>query len=303
MYGDPSVGKTALAVTLAVAWSRAVFARPLCLTTGETFSKSFTSAVEIDDTDSFRSRLRGSQLLLVDNLDALANAPAAQTELAATLDELNNASRPVIVTSSKLPSAIAKLNRPLASRLCGGLSIQLARPSSATAREVVSALARTLAPKCDLAALLLLAEQLSAADVSVDMLRTLVLLARDHAKPDGSFNTQAVAALVHSTVHSAGPSIKDIAKVVARRLNVRLTDMRGSTRKSTIVRARGLATYLSRQLTSSSLQEIGLFFGGRDHSTVLHACKKTESMLAADPELATLHRDLLSELPNIQRSN
>jgi chromosomal replication initiator protein len=72
--------------------------------------------------------------------------------------------------------------------------------------------------------------------------------------------------------------------------------MRGATRLASVVRARSLAIYLARKLTPCSLLQIGEFFGGRDHSTVIHACRKTEKLIESDPELAAIAIDIQSEL-------
>jgi chromosomal replication initiation ATPase DnaA len=83
-YGDKEVGKTALSITLAVSWARSTSLRPLCFTNGKSFVADFSAAVEIDDLDSFRSRHRACKLLLIDDLEDLAQAPASQIELVAT---------------------------------------------------------------------------------------------------------------------------------------------------------------------------------------------------------------------------
>ena len=93
-----------------------------------------------------------------------------------------------------------------------------------------------------------------------------------------------------------GLSTASIAKVVARKMGVKISDMRGSTRQANIVRARGLAILLARRLTSESLLQIGSFFGGRDHSTVLHACRKTDRLLSSDSELSRVLADVQSDL-------
>jgi len=81
------------------------------------------------------------------------------------------------------------------------------------------------------------------------------------------------------------PSISEVAKSVGREMQVTMELMRGPGRKSSVVRARGLAMLLIRQWTDTSFQNIGEYFGGRDHTTVMHACKKTEEDLANDHEL------------------
>jgi chromosomal replication initiator protein len=90
--------------------------------------------------------------------------------------------------------------------------------------------------------------------------------------------------LVDAQVTKA-PSVADIAKAVGRELQITMDLLRGPGRKSSVVRARGLAMFLIRQWTVESYQNIGVFFGGRDHTTVMHACKKTEEDLANDHEL------------------
>lgn len=296
LYGDSLVGKTSLAITLAVTWSRSTGARPLCLTTGASFSEKFSAAVEIDDTDSFRARHRGCKLLLVDDFDSLASAPAAQAELAHTLDELAAARRPAIITSTRLPSATTKLSPALSSRLSGGFSLKLSRPAGPASQAILKLLCAAIAPKLDIESLVAIANRFESANLSARDLHTLVQLASESVRTQGSLNANTVAELARSAFLTDGPTVNSIAKAVARKMNVRLADMRGTTRNASIVRARGLAAHLARGLTPTSLQQIGKFFGGRDHSTILHACRKTDALLATDTELATLHRELLADL-------
>ncbi|GAB5403161.1 MAG: helix-turn-helix domain-containing protein [Aureliella sp.] len=293
LFGPSGSGKTALAVTLAVRWSRVTSLRPMHLTTGADFASQFSEAIEIDDSESFRSRNRGCKLLLIDHLEKLATAPAAQVELAATIDELREARRPVIVTSSRLPAAIAKLKPRLRSRLSDGLSLKLSLPSNETCKLLLRKFATRAGTKLDIDAL---AASAGDGKSTALTLKTLVSLASGVAKLDGSMSSAALASLASSAAGGEVPAISAIAKVVARRMNVRLADMRGSKRDASIVRARGLAAKLARSLTPSSLQEIGQYLGGRDHSTILHALKKTDALLATDTDLATAYRELKADL-------
>ncbi len=293
LFGASGSGKTALAVTLAVRWSRMTSLRPMHLTTGADFASQFSEAIEIDDSESFRSRNRGCKLLLIDDLDNLATAPAAQVELAATLDELKEAGRPVIVTSSRLPASVAKLKARLRSRLSDGLSLKLSLPGNETCKLLLKKFAARAATNLDINALAASAGNGKATALT---LKTLVSLASGVAKLDGSMSATALATLANTASGGEVPSIGSIAKVVARRMNVRLADMRGSKRDASMVRARGLAAKLARTITPSSLQEIGQYFGGRDHSTILHALKKTDALLATDTDLATAYRELKADL-------
>ncbi len=295
-YGDKDVGKTALSITLAVSWARLTSLRPLCFTSGKSFVADFSAAVEIDDLDSFRSRHRACKLLLVDDLEDLAQAPASQNELVSTLDVMSELNRPVIVTLNRLPSTIVGLSPALTSRLSGGFSVPLLKPRAVSLEKLVPALILTVDRKLPATPLVELCVQLSAKNLSVPDVLKVVMLAAQNKNASGQVDMQVVSLLAQQLFAGAGPSLPSIAKVVARKMQVRLVEMRGATRQANIVRARGLAILLSRKLTSSSLQKIGEFFGGRDHSTVIHACRKTEKLLDSDSELANLMQEVQAEV-------
>jgi chromosomal replication initiator protein len=95
----------------------------------------------------------------------------------------------------------------------------------------------------------------------------------------------SIQGAIDSTGRVQEPSIQEIATAVARRFKLKTADLKGPTRRQQVVRARALAMFLGRKLTDRSLQQIGNFFGGRDHTTVLHACRKTEELMGSNPDL------------------
>lgn len=297
LYGDKHLGKTPLAITLAVRWSRLSKLRPLCFTTGSAFVDDYAAAVEIDDIDSFRHRHRECKMLVIDDLDQLLNKLTAQDELAATLDYHAANGQPVILTAHRLPASLKGLKSSLVSRLSSGFSLGLAKPAPETRDELVRLLVRACdcgLPEDDLVAL---TSQLTHTDpLSAFELRYIVTLAQQNMSSTKSVDLSVVALLARQLLRGDAPSILAIAKAVARRMRVKLVDLRGSTRQANIVRARGLAILLSRKLTPSSLQQIGQYFGGRDHSTILHAFRKAERLLDSDTELANLARDIQTEI-------
>lgn len=301
LYGEGNVGKTALSITLAVTWSRLTSLRPLCFTTGKTFVSDYSAAVEIDDLDSFRHRHRACKLLLIDNLEELASAPASQNELVATLDVLQQLSLPVVVTVNRLPSTITGLSSALTSRLSGGFSVPLLKPQAATVSELVPALVGSIDPQLPLESLRELCLKFATRNLSALDFHRLVTIAAQNKSASGYIDLQIVSKLANQLFSGEGPTLPGIAKIVARKMLVRLVDMRGNTRQANIVRARGLAILLSRRLTSSSLQRIGEFFGGRDHSTVIHAYRKTELLLNSDTELANLMLEVQAEVLQTSR--
>lgn len=297
LYGEKGTGKTALAITLAVRWAHTTKSRPLCFTTGTTFAQEYAAAVEIDDLSSFRSRYRDCRLLVIDDLEPLAEKSAAQVELCNTLDHLQSEHAPVVVSLSKLPSAVQSLKPALASRLSAGYSAQLFRPGTqstvALVQDFVAGIDKTL-PAEKIAEFCLGIKT----PLRIHEIRQIVTLAHQNKNASGSLDFYVLSQLTNQLLAGDQLSVVSIAKVVARRMRVRLSDLRGSTREASIVRARGLAILLSRRLTSSSLQQIGAFFGGRDHSTVLHAFRKTDRLVETDPELSKMFSDVQSELLN-----
>ncbi|MEZ6134525.1 MAG: helix-turn-helix domain-containing protein [Pirellulaceae bacterium] len=127
-------------------------------------------------------------------------------------------------------------------------------------------------------------------------LRDIVTIAHHNLAADGELDLSVVAKLARQHLLHDAPTIPTIAKLVAKKFRVKLVDLRSSTRQASVVRARGLAMLLSREFTTNSLLQIGKFFGGRDHSTVLHSCRKTQQLLLTDSELANLADDIRSEL-------
>ncbi len=295
-YGDKEVGKTALSITLAVSWSRLSGLRPLSFSTGQSFSDDYSAAVEIDDVDSFRSRHRQCQLLVIDNLEQMVRAQASQQELVTTLDVLAEAGRPVIVSVSRLPSTIRGIHSALASRLSGGFSVAIHKPTADTLNQLVPAVVKAIDAKLPVDEVITVCTRFTAMSLSVADIHKIVTIASQNKLPSGCVDWPVVSLLANQLFIGEGPTLAGIAKVVARKMHVRLLEMRGATRQANIVRARGLAIYLARKLTPSSLNQIGEFFAGRDHSTVIHACRKTEKLLDVDTELANLLQEVQAEV-------
>ena len=120
-------------------------------------------------------------------------------------------------------------------------------------------------------------------------------------------NFNDVVLLINREVGARKPTSSQITKKVARYFNVRTADLKSASRRQWVVRARGVVFYLARQLTEASFQRLGQLLGGRDHSTVMHACHRTESLLESDSGFAAavdrLHRELAGDTSNAAHMN
>lgn len=294
-FGNNGVGKSCLAITLAVQWSRLTSARPLHFTTGEAFCRDYAAAIEIDDIEHFRNRHRRCKLLVIDDLDYVFSKNAAQEELISTLDALEAEQRPVIMSLSRLPAPDSGVLPALGSRLVAGYSIEIRPPSLVTADEILRLLVKRIDPEMPLAELIKFSRQ-QASPLNARDLDAFVNLASQHRKISGYVDKNVLANIADQVSSGTIPTVASIAKAVGRRLGVKLNELRGATRQSKVVRARALAILLSRRMTTLSLQHIGEYFGGRDHSTVLHSCRKIDKLLESDSELAAAKNDVEIEL-------
>ena len=189
LYGEKAVGKTALAITLAVRWSQLLHERPVCFMTGANFCKLYAEAVEIDDISSFRSKLRSAKLLLIDNIEPLSAKLPAQQELASIIDTLVELQRPVILTSSCLPLATGGYLPHLSSRFLAGFSIQLVKPCHAARSALIEQFVSKINPKLPLSDLTRLADDLSSEQpLSASQLSSFILLANQNIRTDCSID-------------------------------------------------------------------------------------------------------------------
>jgi chromosomal replication initiator protein len=278
-YGETGVGKSHLCLGLLARWKHAhPQAKALAIAASD-FARAYASSIDADALDDFRRKYRRLDLLLVENLAELAEKEAAQRELIAALDELDKRGRRVLVTANRLPAQIDGLAHALVSRLSAGLQVPLVRPSIEPRRVILERLAAAHRVQFSAEALDALAEQLVAAVPGLN--HAVVTLAARAA--GGEVGLEHVEAFLADGSNGAAPTLRVITARVARYFKLRAADLKGPTRRQAVVQARGVAMYLARQLTGKSLDEVGRHYGGRDHTTVLHACRKTETLLAGDP--------------------
>lgn len=260
------------------------------------FARLYARAVDSDDITQFRTDLQTAPVLVIDDVHLMIDKGAAQDELAARLESRSTASLPTILTCRRLPTQVPGLRPLLVSRMLPGLTVPIRLPGPEAIRMIVTALAerRDLLLRQEDIDLLCggLPTEIPARQVD-SMVRHLELWCRMKAsRPTMIAIREAIASLVPTTEISTDK----VAKVIARRYKLRLSELKSDTRRQEVVRARSLAMFLSRQLTGSSYDKIGKYFGGRDHTTVLHACRKTESLIESDNELRVAANEVADQL-------
>ncbi len=283
LYGPSGTGKSHLARGLAATWKLNFPQSRVAYTTAVDFAREMADAFETQAVEDFRARYRGVSLAVFEDVGQLAAKPAAQEELIRTLDAVIQQGGQVVVTASSAPVEISDFPPALQSRLSAGLCVPLALPGPDTRLAILERWSNLREVEMADSILGLLAEGL--AGTVPELLGAMLQLevpAREEGRPIDARQIRDFLAERDSTVR---PKLRDIATLTARHFALRLRDLRGSSRRRPVVAARDVAIYLCRQLTRETLDRIGEYFGGRDHSTVRHACRKTEELLQTDPAI------------------
>jgi chromosomal replication initiator protein len=289
IHAGVGFGKTHL--LQAVAWAAETRSRRVLYLTAERFMYGFVAALKNQSAIAFKEALRGIEALLIDDLQFL-QGKTVQQEFCHTLNALVDAGRQVVVAADRAPAELEMLEDRVRSRLAGGLVIEIApleeelrlriletrvaalkaeHPGFDVPAAVVSHVARQVTQNgrdLDGAVNRLLAHnQLSGRPVTVEMADEVI---RDLVRPTDPRRIR----------------VEDILRVVSKHYGVSRADLLSSRRTANVVRPRQIAMYLAKTLTLRSLPEIGRRFGGRDHTTVLHAVRKIEGLVQGDKALA-----------------
>ncbi|HUJ03923.1 MAG TPA: chromosomal replication initiator protein DnaA [Rhizomicrobium sp.] len=285
IHGSFGFGKTHLlnAITLE-ARKRG---RKALLLGAEDFMRQFLGALQRKDTLAFKEELRGADLLVIDDLQHICRSSVTVSEFLHTVNAFSDLRRRIVVAADRPPASLDALGPDVRSRLSGGLVIALGKPDRAARLAILKARAEDnarLRPGAaippDVLERIADVEDASPRDL-IGIFTKLATYADLTKKPV----TMEVAeeTLGQRNILGRKTSIEDIQKKTAEFYKLDLRDFQSQQRSRRVARPRQVAMYLARELTMRSLPEIGKRFGGRDHTTVLHACRRVAALCAEDP--------------------
>ncbi|MBK5961166.1 chromosomal replication initiation protein DnaA [Rhodoplanes elegans] len=292
LYVHAAVGLGKTHLLQAIAWAgNAGGERRVLYLTAEKFVYGFVSSLRTQTTLAFKEVLRATDVLLIDDLQFL-QGKSTFAEFSHTLNAMIDAGRQVVVAADRPPLDLENMDDRVRSRLAGGLVVEMGSFGEDLRLEILQA--RVASARSHHAAFDVPAPVLSFIAKSVthngrDLEGALNRLLA-HSKLTGQPVTMELAEReIRDLVRPQEPrkvKIEEIQRIVARRYNVSRGDLLSSRRTANVVRPRQIAMYLAKTLTLRSLPEIGRRFGGRDHTTVLHAVRKIENLVGNDLALA-----------------
>jgi chromosomal replication initiator protein len=290
IHAGVGLGKTHLLQSLAWAGNASAERKVLYLT-AEKFMYGFVSALRAQNALAFKEALRAIDVLVIDDLQFL-QGKSTQAEFCHTLNALIDAGRQVVIAADRPPSDLESLEERVRSRLAGGLVVEMGSLGEELRLEILkcrAAAAKQHHPGFDVPPPVLAFIARTVTHNGRDLEGALNRLLA-HSKLTGQPVTLEMAEReVRDLIRPQEPKrvkIEDIQRVVARQYNVSRADLLSSRRTANVVRPRQVAMYLAKTLTLRSLPEIGRRFGGRDHTTVLHAVRKIENLVNTDTALA-----------------
>lgn len=292
-FGPSGTGKTHLAQGLADWWHRHHPTSLVVSVTGGEFAQHYADAVETDRVSAWRAKLKTCDLLVLDDLGALVGKRGAQQELRQLLDDFEERDALVIVVSLSLPALITGLSESLQSRLSAGLAIPIHLPAAETRKAIIERIAQARAMNLSQHAMQTLADALHAP--VPQLLGALMELDRAALTHGRTIDIEDVRRYLKRHDREQAISIREIAVATARYYGLKLAELKSPSRRKAVVTARNAAICLARQLTNQSLEQIGAYFGGRDHTTILHGFRKTEALAKSD----AVTRQALTEIQRL----
>jgi chromosomal replication initiator protein len=268
----------------------------------ESFTNQFVSALNARTLDRFKHAYRDVDVLLIDDVQFLASKARTEEEFFHTFNALYETGRQLVLTCDRLPSALVAIEQRLRERFEAGLVADIRPPDFNTRAAILRKRAiLDQVPLTDAAVLDAIAERVT--DNIRSLEGALIRVVAYHSLTGRPIDLDLTSTVLDTMYPARGrrqPSIGQIQAQVASHYRLPVSDLVGAGRTARVAWARQVAIYLVRELTGSPLQAIGEAFGGRNHATVLHACKRVSDRLASDDNAGSELKDLQSVIAGSQ---
>ena len=282
LYGGVGLGKTHLMHAIAWAILERNPSRRVLYLSAEKFMYQFIRALRYKDTMAFKEQFRSVDVLMIDDVQFISGKDSTQEEFFHTFNALVDQNRQVVISADKSPSDLEGLEERLRSRLGWGLVADLHPTTYELRLGILQSKAENQGVRVPSKVLEFLAHKITSNVRELEGALTRIIA---HATLVGrEISLESTQELLQDLLRANDRrvTIEEIQKRVAEHFNIRVADMHSARRARAVARPRQVAMYLAKQLTQRSLPEIGRKFGGRDHTTVMHAVKKVEELRQID---------------------
>lgn len=297
IHGGVGLGKTHLLQAIGHHLAASRRGTKVAYVRSETFTNEFINAIQTNSLVKFRRRYRQADILLIDDIQFLAGKERSQEEFFHTFNSLFEGRKQIVLSSDQPPSEIAQLEQRLVSRFEWGLTAELQPPDMETRLAILRKKAAGLDVNLPNHVLEYLAHRIKS---NVRRLEGALLRVASFSSLSGRpLTDDSVEHVLRDILQEEARravSIDQVQRKVAEHYDVRLADMTSKRRPANIAFPRQIAMFISRRLTKSSLQDIGEAFGGRDHGTVIHACKTVQFRMDKEESLRQVIRFLETAL-------
>ena len=293
LYGPTGLGKTHLMQAVGNSLLQAKPNARVMYMTAESFVQDFVSSLQKGKVEEFKKNCRSLDLLLVDDIHLLAGKEASLVEFFYTFNALLDESKQIILTSDRYPKELTELDPRLVSRFSWGLSVGVEPPDIETRIEILLKKAESSGVDLPRNCALFIAQQVVANVRELEgALNKVVAISRFKGT---NIDLDVVRESLKDVlaIRARNISTENIQRVVSEYFRIPLKELVGPKRTRIYARPRQLAMGLARELTGDSFPEIGMAFGGRDHSTVMHACDKVQSLRNEDPIFNEDYKNLM----------
>jgi chromosomal replication initiator protein len=296
--GPPGLGKTHLLHSIGNYLAEHGDGLTVLYTTVEAFTDQFVGALHTHALEEFKAHYRGVDVLLVDDVQFLQSKARTEQEFFHTFNALHGAGAQLVLTSDRLPRDLDALEDRLRERFEAGLVTDVRPPDAGTRRTILrKRVQQDALAGVDPAAVDLIAEHV---DSNIRALEGALIRVVAYGSLTGRPVTAELAAEVLAGLYPGTRarrfSVSDIQQHTCEAFGVSMDELLSTSRAAPIAWPRQVAMYLARELTDQTLPAIGRAFGGRNHTTVMHACRRTAERMASDPEAYDTVRRLTAEL-------
>jgi chromosomal replication initiator protein len=263
----------------------------------EKFTNEFINSIRDNKAENFRNKYRNVDILLIDDIQFLAGKESTQEEFFHTFNALHEESKQIIISSDRPPREIPTLEDRLRSRFEWGLITDITPPDLETRIAILRKKAKAEGLDIPNEVMLYIANQI---DSNIRELEgALIRVVAYSSLINKDINADLAAEALKDIIPSSKPkvvTILEIQRVVGEHFSIKLEDFKAKKRTKSVAFPRQIAMYLSRELTDYSLPKIGEEFGGRDHTTVIHAHEKISKLLQTDGQLQKQMKELNDQL-------